>query len=83
MKLSKLMQKVVVNTVNGEMLGYVVDMEIDMNAYVIKYFIVEEKSGVIARFIPWIFKAKTMQVSVEHIHSIGSDVMLIESDKVK
>lgn len=83
MKLSKLMQKVVINTVNGEMLGYVVDMEIDMNAYEIKYFIIEEKPGMIARFIPWFFKAKSMQVRVDNVNSIGSDVVLIESDKIK
>lgn len=83
MKLSKLMQKVVVNTVNGEMLGYVVDMEIDMNTYEIRYFLVEEKPGMIARFIPWFFKVKSMQVRVDHIHSIGADVVLIENDKIK
>lgn len=83
MKLSKLMQKVVVNTVNGEMLGYVVDMEIDMNCYEIKYFIVEERAGLIARFIPWFFKAKSMQIRVDNVNSIGSDVVLIENDKIK
>lgn len=77
------MQKVVINTVNGEMLGYVVDMEIDMNAYEIKYFIIEEKPGFIARLIPWFFKSKSMQVRVDNVNSIGSDVVLIESDKIK
>lgn len=83
MKLTKLMQKVIVNTVNGEMLGYVIDMEIDMNTYEIRYFIIEDKPMILARFFPWFFKSKSLQVKVNDISSIGSDVVLVENDKLK
>lgn len=83
MKLSKLMQKMVVNTVNGEMLGYIVDMEIDLHTYGIKCFIVQEKPSFITRILPFIFKEKSITVKVNAITSIGNDVLLVECSKIK
>lgn len=83
MKLSKVMKKVVVNTVNGEMLGYIVDMDIDMHSYMIKTLVIEEKPSLLVKVLPWIFKEKSCTIKVNQITSVGSDVLLVEGDKIK
>lgn len=81
MKLSKLSKKMVVNVLNGEVLGFVSDIELDINAYEVQHFIVEEKPSLMERVLPWVFKKKTLQLSCVSIQSIGNDVILVNLKK--
>lgn len=81
MRLSKLMCKVVVNTENGEMVGYIRDLEIDLRSYCIISVVVEEKPSLLARCVPWFFKTKRIPIKIENINSIGTDVILIGNDR--
>lgn len=77
MKLSKMSKKMVVNTMSGEVLGYVRDLELDLNSYQVQHFIVEEQPSFFEKIFPWIFKRKTTQLFCESVESIGNDVILV------
>ncbi len=81
MRLRKMESKIVINVESGEILGSIHDIEIDTNSFEINTIFVEEKSGVLERMIPWIFKSKSHKISVHKIESIGNDTILVRMGK--
>lgn len=74
MKTSELRQREVINIVDGKRLGYVTDLDIDLEKGMIKSIIIPGHSKIFSLFsksgdyvIPW-----------EQIKTIGSDVILVE-----
>ena len=74
MKLSDLQEKDIVNVINGENLGRIIDAEIN-DSGMLNFFIVEKK-----RFFWQIFKGMQSDKKVDYnkIKKIGHDVILVE-----
>lgn len=81
MKFRKLGSKIVINTNTGEMMGYVVDLDIEMKTFQIKNLTIEDKGGILAKIVPWMFKGKVYTISTNQISSIGNDVILVINDE--
>ena len=74
MKTSDLRQREVINIIDGKRLGFISDLDIDLEKGVIKSIVIPAQNKVFSLFsrtgdhiIPW-----------EHIKKIGSDVILVE-----
>ena len=74
LRLSDLQEKDIVNIINGENLGRIIDASVNDNG-IIDYFIVEKK-----RFFWQIFKGNLSDTKVyyDKIKKIGHDVILVE-----
>ncbi len=72
MRVSELQIKDVVSIVDGKKLGRIVDIELD-DQKIIKYFIVEPR-----RFFRFFGSSQEVNVHLEQIKKIGTDVILVE-----
>lgn len=81
MKYSKLINKVVIDVESGEILGNIVDMEIDTISYHISEIQVVEKIGILERVLPWLFKSTKITIYIDCIDSIGTDAILVKLSK--
>ncbi|MEF9920844.1 MAG: YlmC/YmxH family sporulation protein [Erysipelotrichaceae bacterium] len=77
MRLSELSEKQVVNVDTGEIIGYVRDCELNNHDYCIQAFIVMKKGRIFNKLFPWFFPSSEVCIRIDHITSIGEDVILI------
>lgn len=73
-KISDLRQKEVINIIDGKRLGFISDLDIDLEKGVVKALIIPGQSRILSLFtrsgehvIPW-----------EKVNKIGTDVILVE-----
>lgn len=79
MKLNILNSKIVVNMEDGKMLGYIKDLDIDLQSYTIKNLIVENKMGIVNRLFRCFLKDTSVVISTKEIISIGNDIILVKN----
>lgn len=74
MKTSDLRQREVINITDGKRLGFVTDLDIDLEKGIIKSIIIPGQNRVFSLFS----KAGDYVIPWEQIKTIGSDVILVE-----
>jgi YlmC/YmxH family sporulation protein len=74
MKTSDLRQREVINITDGKRLGFVTDLDIDLEKGIIKSIIIPGQNRVFSLFS----KAGDYIIPWEQIKTIGSDVILVE-----
>lgn len=74
MKTSDLRQREVINITDGKRLGFVTDLDIDLEKGIIKSMIIPGQNRVFSLFS----KAGDYVIPWEQIKTIGSDVILVE-----
>lgn len=74
MKTSDLRQREVINVTDGKRLGFVTDLDIDLENGIIKSLIIPGQNRVFSLFS----KAGDYVIPWEQIKTIGSDVILVE-----
>ena len=78
MKFSEAQQKEVIESVTGQLLGYIVDAEIDKDTGYITSFIVETSGGYQAFFNK---KRETQKISIQNVAIIGKDVIIVSKNR--
>ena len=79
MKLNILNSKIIVNMEDGKMLGYIKDLDIDLQSYTIKNLIVEHKTGILNKVFRCFLKDTSVVISTKEIISIGNDIILVKN----
>ena len=79
MRTSELTNKDVVDISNGQRLGEIVDIDIDLAAGKIKGIVIPKQTGVFS----FLSKQENTYISWEDIHKIGSDVILVKVIKAE
>ena len=74
MKFSDAQQKEVIEASSGQLLGFIVDAEIDKESGYITSFIVETNGSIPAFFNK---KRETKKIAVQNIAIIGKDVIIV------
>ncbi|MBM7555399.1 YlmC/YmxH family sporulation protein [Halanaerobacter jeridensis] len=74
MKTSELSAKDVVNISNGQRLGEVVDVDINLNEGMIKGIMIPQQSGI----FNFLSQQENIYISWDDIHKIGEDVILVK-----
>lgn len=74
MKTSELSAKDVVNISNGQRLGEIIDVDINLNEGKIKGIMIPQQTGV----FNFLSKQDNMYISWDNIHKIGEDVILVK-----
>jgi YlmC/YmxH family sporulation protein len=77
MKFSDAQQKEVIEATSGQLLGYIVDAEIDKDTGFITSFIVEAQGSYPAFFNK---KSETKKIAVQNIAIIGKDVIIVSKN---
>lgn len=77
MKFSEAQQKEVIEAKSGQLLGYIVDAEIDKESGFISSFIVETNGSYPSFFNK---KRETKKIAVENIAIIGKDVIIVSKN---
>ncbi|MEG0290780.1 MAG: PRC-barrel domain-containing protein [Erysipelotrichaceae bacterium] len=77
MRLSELSEKQVVNINSGEIIGMVRDCDLNYHDYCVEAFIVIKKEKGFHKLFPWFFQSVEICIKIDHIESIGEDVILI------
>ncbi|MDP4118958.1 MAG: YlmC/YmxH family sporulation protein [Bacillota bacterium] len=75
-KATEFKNKEVVNVRDGRRLGYVYDVEIDVEKGVLKSIVVPGNSG----WMPWVGKSRDIVIGWEQIKIIGDDIILVDVD---
>ncbi len=70
-RISDLKLKEVINLNDGKRLGFIEDVELDLETGQIKAIIVPGKSGF------WMFKSDNIVIPWEQVHRLGADVILV------
>lgn len=78
MKMSDFANKQVINVKDGTVIGRISDLEFNEVELTIKIFIVEKPGGFLSRILPNFFPTEKVDVRVENVVNIGSDVLLIK-----
>ncbi len=78
MKFSDAQQKEVIESVTGQLLGYIVDAEIDKDTGYITSFIVETSGAYPAFFNK---KRETKKISIKNVAIIGKDVIIVSKNR--
>lgn len=78
MKYSTLQKKFVVNEANGEMIGYVVDLELTTHSLCIESIFVKEPKSFLQRIRCIFVSDIKIVIPVDHIVSIGKDVIVVK-----
>lgn len=77
MKFSDAQQKEVIDASSGQLLGYIIDAEIDKDTGFITSFIVETQGAYPSFFNK---KTETKKIAVQNIVIIGKDVIIVSKN---
>ena len=77
-KYSHLQKKFVVNESNGEMLGYIVDMDLSTQNLCVESIIVKEPQSLFSRLKCLFVSNPRIVISVDNIVNIGKDIILVK-----
>ncbi|WP_062197781.1 YlmC/YmxH family sporulation protein [Massilibacterium senegalense] len=75
-KISNLQTKDVINVLDGKKVGYIIDLDIDVDTGKINAFILEPNASVFKRF-----KKEEWTVLWEQVEKFGSDVILVRLER--
>lgn len=78
MKYSNLQRKFVVNENNGEMIGYIVDLDLQVRSLCIESIIVREPQSFIQKIRCLFFHDVKIVIPIENIVTIGKDVIVVK-----
>lgn len=74
-KISALQEKDVINVLDGKKVGYIIDLDIDVETGKINAFILESDVSIFKRL-----KKDEWVILWEHVEKIGTDVILVRFD---
>ncbi|HSH24747.1 MAG TPA: YlmC/YmxH family sporulation protein [Massilibacterium sp.] len=74
-KISTLQEKDVINVLDGKKIGYIIDLDIDVETGKINAFILEPDVSIFKRF-----KNEEWVILWEQVEKIGADVILVRFD---
>lgn len=78
MKYSLLQKKFVVNESNGEMIGYIVDLDLSLNNLSVESIFVKEPQSFLQRIRCMFVGNPRIVISVDNIVNIGKDIIVVK-----
>ncbi len=81
MRLSKLSSKYVISIHDGEILGKIHDIEIDLNHFQVNAFCIKKKKGFFSELFSFSSKESSVVVNVQQVISVGTDVVILDYNK--
>ena len=78
MKYSALQKKFVVNEQNGEMIGFITDLDLNSHSLCIESIILKEPKNLLQKLRCLFFNDVKIVIAIDNIISIGKDVIVVK-----